>query len=57
MTLLLSDRLERFARGLYVKQNGRERELDSRETERERVRGRAFSNGYSSISSKLNILA
>jgi hypothetical protein len=34
--IVINDRLERFARGLYVKQNGRERELDSRETERER---------------------
>jgi hypothetical protein len=33
---VINDKLERFARGLYAKQNGRERELDSGETERER---------------------
>ena len=35
--IAINDKLERFARGLYGKQNGGERELDSRETERESV--------------------
>jgi hypothetical protein len=39
--IVINDKLERFARGLYAKQNGRERELDSGETERERERERA----------------
>ncbi len=34
--IAINDDLKRFARGLYVKQNGGERELDSGETERER---------------------
>ena len=32
-----NDNVKRFARGLYAKQNGGERELDSGETERESV--------------------
>jgi hypothetical protein len=34
--IAINDKLERFARALYAKWNGRERELDSGETERER---------------------
>jgi hypothetical protein len=46
--------LKRFARGLYAKQNEGERELDSRETERER---QCINEGRSSISTNFNILA
>jgi hypothetical protein len=35
--IVINDKLERFARGLYAKQNGRERELDIGETKIERV--------------------
>ncbi len=34
--IVINDKLERFAKGLYAKWNGGERELDSGETERER---------------------
>ncbi len=34
--IAINDKLKRFARGLYAKRNGGERELDSGETERER---------------------
>jgi hypothetical protein len=39
--IAINDKLKRFARGLYAKWNGGERELDSGETERESVRDRA----------------
>ena len=35
--IAINHKLERFDKGLYAKQNGRERELDSGETERESV--------------------
>ncbi len=35
--IAINDKLKRFARGLYAKQNGGERELNSGETERESV--------------------
>ena len=35
--IVINDKLERFARGLYAKQNGRERELDIGEAKIERV--------------------
>jgi hypothetical protein len=35
--IAINDKLERFARGLYAKRNGRELELESGETGRERA--------------------
>jgi hypothetical protein len=35
--IMINDNTKRFAMGLYAKRNGGERELASRETERERV--------------------
>ncbi len=55
--IAINDKLERFAKGLYAKWNGGERELDRGETKRECVRGRAFSKGRRNISTKFNILA
>jgi hypothetical protein len=45
-----------FAMGLYAKQNGGERELDSGETERESVcvRGRVSEKEGSSVGTKIN---
>ncbi len=42
--------------GFYAKHNGEEKELDSRETERERVcvRGRAYEKNGSSAGTKIN---
>jgi hypothetical protein len=36
--IAINDKLERFAKGLYAKWNGGERELDSGGTERDSVR-------------------
>jgi hypothetical protein len=54
--IAINDNTKRFAMGLYAKHNGGERELSSRETERERerVRGRACEKEGSSIGTKIN---
>ena len=53
--IAINDKLERFARGLYAKWNGRERELDCGETERERERVReaehSVTDGVASVHS------
>ncbi len=56
--IAINDKLTRFAKGLYAKQNGGKRELDSGETERERECARqSISKRRSSIGTKINILA
>ncbi len=53
--ITINDNTKRLAMGLYAKCNGGERELASRETERERVceRGRAYEKEGSSVSTKI----
>jgi hypothetical protein len=54
--IAINDDTERFAIVLYAQRNRGERELDSRETERECVcmRGRAYEKEGSSVSTKIN---
>ncbi len=53
----INDNMKRFAMGLYAKCNGGERELASRDTqrERERVRGRAYEKEGNSAGTKIII--